>query len=680
MKVAFVTNICPHYRVRTFETLARYDHVDYYFFSAGDEWYWQRQHGVKAGEFHYEYLRGIRLGRTRFMPTLPLKLWLGRYEVYIKCINGRFALPVTYFIARLKRKPFILWTGIWARVQTAAHRLLFPITRYFYRHADAIVVYGEHVKRYLISEGVPAGRIFVAAHAVDNACYQRQVAEEEKSDLRRELGIKPEQKVVLYLGRLEEGKGLSYLLEAFASLQREGTVLILAGSGAEQSRLKKRVEEKEMSDRVRWTGHLSPEMTIPYYAIAWVYVLPSITTPVSKEPWGLVINEAFNQGLPVIATDAVGAAAGGLVQDGLNGFVVPERNSKALAHALQRILDDAELRERLGQNARKIIAGWDNERMVLGFRHAIAFTRSLQNAGSPVPRVVPIENCTLVKDAKTSNQSSQYTQIRPAGGDTGTPLNLQKRLALIEKRLGKLAGKRILDCGCGAGEYVSALNRLGADAWGIEFDEKKVLKFKSRNHRLADRVSVGDIQNINFDENSFDVALVNEALEHVPDDERALREVHRILKPGGALVLFSPNRLYPFETHGVFLRRSKKKIPHYLPFIPYLPLRFGKTLFDYWARNYWPGELRRMVIQRGFILAHRDYVWQTFENISGHQPFFIKAFRPLLRKICAAFENVPLLRVFGVSQVIIARKATARSVDLSKKHELDYDYANVYEL
>jgi len=77
--------------------------------------------------------------------------------------------------------------------------------------------------------------------------------------------------------------------------------------------------------------------------------------------------------VPVIATDAVGASAGGLVQDGVNGFVVPERDSVALAQALRRILDDPDLRERFSQNARQIIATWDNERMVLGFREAVEY-------------------------------------------------------------------------------------------------------------------------------------------------------------------------------------------------------------------------------------------------------------------------------------------------------------------
>jgi glycosyltransferase involved in cell wall biosynthesis len=347
--------------------------VGYYFFSAGDEWYWQQQHGVRAGEFCHQYLPGFRLGRTRVTPALPWKLWRGDYDVYVKCINGRFALPTTYLVARLKRRPFILWTGIWMRLQTPAHRLFFPLTRYIYRHADAIVVYGEHVKRYLMGEGVLSDRIFVAAHAVDNDAYNCQVSEEEKAALRQDLGIAPGQRVVLYLGRLEEVKGLSYLLEAFASLRRDDAVLVLAGTGSGQTRLERLAQAKGIIERVRFPGYVSPERTVPYYALAWVCVLPSVTMSTLKETWGLVVNEAFNQGVPVIVTDAVGAAAGGLVQDGVNGFVVPERDSMALAQALQRILDDSDLREQFGQNTRRIIAGWDNERMVMGFRQAIEY-------------------------------------------------------------------------------------------------------------------------------------------------------------------------------------------------------------------------------------------------------------------------------------------------------------------
>ncbi len=373
MRVAFVTNFCPHYRVKTFETLARYYKVDYYFFSAGDEWYWQQQHGVRGGNFHYKYLPGFLLGRTRITPTLPYLLWQSNYDVYVKCISGRFALPITYLVARTKRRPFILWTGVWMRLRSPFHRLFFPVTRYIYRHADAVVVYGEHVKRYLVSEGVGSEKIFVAPHAVDNDFYGQSVSEADKMAMFQKLGIDPKQKVVLYLGRLEAEKGLSYLVDAFATVKENSAVLVLAGEGRERAHLERMVSEKGLTRHVIFAGYVPVDQTLPFYAISWVSVLPSVTTSTSKEPWGLVVNEAFNQGVPVIVTDAVGAAAGGLVKDGINGFIVPERNANALAHALRKVLSDPALREQLSKNAVSSITNWDNERMVMGFRQAIQY-------------------------------------------------------------------------------------------------------------------------------------------------------------------------------------------------------------------------------------------------------------------------------------------------------------------
>ncbi len=371
MRVTFVTNLCPHYRVRTFETLAACHSVTYYFFSAGEEWYWQQQHGSRTGNFSYEYLRGIRLGRTRITPTLVSKLLLKPSDVFVKCINGRFALPVTYLIARLRKKPFVLWTGIWTTLQTPFHRLVFPLTRYIYRHADAVVVYGEHVKRYLLSQGVAENKIFVAPHAVDNPKYSKEVSEGERQQLRNKLGIGPDQRVVLYVGRLEPNKGLQYLVDAFQRLKADNVILLFAGEGAEKHRLQERIAELEMTQKVRFANYVPPEETLPYYALAYVLVLPSITTTIGKETWGLVVNEAMNQGCPVVTTDAVGAAAGGLVQDGINGLVVPERDPEALKAALQRLLDQPDQRLRMSQNSRDTVAGWDNENMVLGFRKAL---------------------------------------------------------------------------------------------------------------------------------------------------------------------------------------------------------------------------------------------------------------------------------------------------------------------
>jgi glycosyltransferase involved in cell wall biosynthesis len=347
--------------------------VEYFFYSPGTEWYWQQNHGVRTGNFRSVYLSGFQLTRgIRVTPSLLRYLWQGHYDVFVKDIDGRFALPVTYLMARLRRKPFVLWTGVWMTLQTPAQRWLFPLTRWLYRHADAIVVYGEHVKNYLGELNIPTEKIFVAAHAVDNAVYSGPVCEHAKAALRAKLGL-GSSKVVLYLGRLEESKGVDFLMRAFALLHPDDAILVVAGDGSHRPHLEALVMEEGLQHKVRFAGYVSPEETVIYYAIAELFVLPSVTMPSGKEPWGLVVNEVMNQGVPVVATTAVGAAAGGLVQHGVNGFIVPERDSGALAEEIKRILRNTSLREELSQNARHMIAAWDNERMVQGFQQAITY-------------------------------------------------------------------------------------------------------------------------------------------------------------------------------------------------------------------------------------------------------------------------------------------------------------------
>jgi glycosyltransferase involved in cell wall biosynthesis len=109
-----------------------------------------------------------------------------------------------------------------------------------------------------------------------------------------------------------------------------------------------------------------------FYAAAHVLVVPSIPTRTFREPWGLVANEAMNRGLPVIATDAVGAAAGGLVRDGRNGVVVPAGDPIALAAALRRLADDSSLRARLGKAAREDVSAYTHDVWAQGFSRALA--------------------------------------------------------------------------------------------------------------------------------------------------------------------------------------------------------------------------------------------------------------------------------------------------------------------
>jgi SAM-dependent methyltransferase len=213
----------------------------------------------------------------------------------------------------------------------------------------------------------------------------------------------------------------------------------------------------------------------------------------------------------------------------------------------------------------------------------------------------------------------------------------------------------VLDAGCGAGEFVEEFARRGADSSGVEFNAEKVAGYRQR-HPDSPRVTQGDIARIAAPDASFDLILFNEVLEHVPEEEAALAEAHRLLRPRGILALFGPNRLYPFETHGVLTRRSHRPLSPWIPGVPYLPVRIGRQWLDYPARNYWPWELGRLVRAAGFRIVGRRWLWQTFENISGHQPEWVQKTAPALRWLAERLERCPGARCFGVTQAIFAEK------------------------
>jgi len=372
MKIVFITNMCSHFVRPLFEILARRYEVKFYF-TGGHEAYWYKRNELKSGDFKGTYLGGLLLsGNFKVTPGLFALPWL-QCGAVVKTIDDRFALPVAFCAAKLFGKPFILWTGLWAHPQTPLHRRTFGLTKFIYRHADAIITYGEHVRRYLTDIGIDERKIFCAPHATDNTVYDRPVGEAEKIQLKQRWKITVDSKVILFVGRLEEGKGLEYLAEAMGRL-KDKAAFVLVGTGSKETGLRDLCTQKGVC--AVFVGHVDNEELYFYYAMADIFVLPSVTTSDFKEPWGMVINEAMNQGCAVVTTDAVGAAAGGLVEEGKTGFIVAEKNSARLAEALEHLLKDETMRRRMGQAGRAKIAAWTPQQQAEGFARAFAYVEN----------------------------------------------------------------------------------------------------------------------------------------------------------------------------------------------------------------------------------------------------------------------------------------------------------------
>jgi glycosyltransferase involved in cell wall biosynthesis len=260
----------------------------------------------------------------------------GRYAAVVCGTAGRVALPAAFLGAERARTPFVLWSALWGDLRTPAHLAARPLLRRIHRRAAVVVGYGPHVSAYARRMGARA--VAVAPQAVDNAFWATPVATEAGRPF-----------TALFVGRDVPEKGFAVLAEAWRRAGLSGARLAVVGA----------------------EGMVAPEEVRNSYAGADVLVIPSIATRHFLEPWGLVANEAMNQHLPVIATDAVGAAAGGLVRHERNGLVVAAGEPDALAAALRRLHDDAALRERLGAQATRDVAAYTHEAWGQAFAEAL---------------------------------------------------------------------------------------------------------------------------------------------------------------------------------------------------------------------------------------------------------------------------------------------------------------------
>jgi glycosyltransferase involved in cell wall biosynthesis len=311
--VLFVTNHVAAGRVGALEALDRRVALDVVTFGGR-----HRHGGASTG-------RG-RAVRERDVHALAAS---GRYAAVICGTAGRVALPAAYAGARRARVPFVLWSSLWAHPRTAAHMLGYAPTLAIYRGAGAVVTYGEHVSAYVRARG--ARRVFVAPQSVDNAYWSAP------------SGPRATEFTVLFAGRDAPEKGLHVLREAWDS---DGGLEVVS-------------------------GETDPARLRNFYAAARVLVIPSVRTREFREPWGLVANEAMNQGTAIIATDQVGAAAGGLVRHERNGLIVPAGDPRALREAIGRLRDDAELCDRLAVQGRRDVAAFTHEAWAAGFEAAL---------------------------------------------------------------------------------------------------------------------------------------------------------------------------------------------------------------------------------------------------------------------------------------------------------------------
>jgi glycosyltransferase involved in cell wall biosynthesis len=374
LKVVFVHNSAMWYRLPFFKALAQlYDFFIFFTDASSVE-------GLQG--VNYEVLKRPlkNWSATSFLQGdvfalgLISRLIVRDYDVMV----GGFSDIASFFITKMRRKPFILWSETWhfSDRESFAFKLLNPVFKFLISHSDAILVPSQMLKEETMSLGAHENKIFIMPNA-SNICVT--TADYHKAEeLRTKLRLN-EKRGVIYVGRLVESKGVQYLIEAFAKLsaERDDIALICVGDGPFREKLQSLCKELSVEEHVNFIGPVDLDIErnkhlVPYYLWSDVCVVPSILLRGMPDPWVLVVNEAMGCGKAVIATTAV-AAAHAMIKNGINGFIVPEKDGGALYTALKAVLADSATAKAMGEASKKVIeAGFTYNHMVSGFQSAIS--------------------------------------------------------------------------------------------------------------------------------------------------------------------------------------------------------------------------------------------------------------------------------------------------------------------
>jgi colanic acid/amylovoran biosynthesis glycosyltransferase len=205
--------------------------------------------------------------------------------------------------------------------------------RVLQRGGTLFLAVSDFIRRKLLEQGYAPEKVVVHYTGIDTNFFSPLQGERES--------------IVLFVGRLNEVKGAGFLMRAMAAIQKENPLveLVLIGDGPLRRELEGQAQ-RELR-RFRFLGTQSPQVVRKWLDRASVFSVPSVkTSSGSEEGFGMVFAEAQAMGKPVVAFRSGGIPE--IVVDGETGFLVPERDWRALANSIGLLLHDERLRKRFG--------------------------------------------------------------------------------------------------------------------------------------------------------------------------------------------------------------------------------------------------------------------------------------------------------------------------------------------
>jgi len=267
-------------------------------------------------------------------------------------LHGHWAFPggyIAYLISKVLNKKFIVTVHGSELPLLERFSFLKKIVVKCLNNSFRVIASNDYLKNKLIKLGVHKEKIELIKPIPNFVSHVDQ-----KSLKQFKEKITKDDKIILYVGRLTEVKGVEYLIKAIDLIKLRNIHLVIAGDGVLCDKLKKLCDSLNLQNKITFFGPATSDDLSLLYGASDVFVLPSIeTSDGAAEGTGLVILEAMESGLPVI-TSSVGGIVN-TVKNGVNGLLVPEKNPKEIANAIERVIDDEEFAKKIVENSKPTV-------------------------------------------------------------------------------------------------------------------------------------------------------------------------------------------------------------------------------------------------------------------------------------------------------------------------------------
>jgi glycosyltransferase involved in cell wall biosynthesis len=369
-KLLYITNIPSPYRVEFWNELGKHYNVTVWFESKNES---NREWNIDGmgKNFSYIFLKSFTIGLDNHVGVEVLKrLNKESFDIYILGSYSSVTEMLAIMWFKFRNKKFFLNSdGGFPKVENFIKK---GIKRFFISGASYWLCAGTNCYNYLSYYG--AKKELISQYPFASVDYQKDellpLDTVEREIFKKKNNFKS--RVILTVGQLIHRKGIDVLIRAFIKRREDmkDVSLVIIGSGDEEKKYKELAGEcvGDLNSNIIFRSFMQMKELVNFYKIADLFVLPT-----RYDIWGLVINEAMNFGLPVIATDMCGAAKD-LIKDGENGYTVPVENIDILGDKLVEAFSDSERLKNFGKKSREIISGYTINKMVEAHVKAIECT------------------------------------------------------------------------------------------------------------------------------------------------------------------------------------------------------------------------------------------------------------------------------------------------------------------